>query len=156
MKTQARLFWILCGFFVAADIAYTVWSIANRSTGAVTQLAGTQAGAHAGSAIEWTGTLGIGLTAVLSAFLAFYLGRTSASFGGVLPEDRPDANIDDGDPEQGFFSPWSWWPLILAAGCALLFLGVAVGFWIAYIGVAVTGIAIVGWVYEYYRGNFAR
>jgi hypothetical protein len=34
--------------------------------------------------------------------------------------------------------------------------GLAVGFWIAYIGVAFALICLVGWVYEYYRGYFAR
>lgn len=75
---------------------------------------------------------------------------------GVLPEDRLDANIDDGDSEQGFFSPWSWWPILLAAGGALLFMGIAIGIWIAFFGAALTIISLVGWVYEYYRGNFAR
>jgi hypothetical protein len=155
MKTQARLFWILFGFFMAADATYIIWSIANRNNGYVTQLAGTEGGGQ-GSPIEWAGTLGIALAGILSAFIAFYLGRTAAATGGELPEDRLDANIDDGDPEQGFFSPWSWWPVMLAAGCALLFMGIAIGVWIAFIGVILTGISLVGWVYEYYRGNFAR
>ena len=45
---------------------------------------------------------------------------------------------------------------MLAGGAALGFLGLAVGFWITFIGVAVVVVALVGWVYEYYRGNFAR
>jgi hypothetical protein len=102
------------------------------------------------------GAFVIGLSAVLSAFVAFYLSRTNKSVGGVLPEDRLDANIDDGDSEQGFFSPWSWWPVLLAAGGAFLFMGIAVGVWIAFFGAAITLISLVGWVYEYYRGNFAR
>jgi hypothetical protein len=76
--------------------------------------------------------------------------------GAELPEDRLDANIDDGDAELGFFSPWSWWPIMLAASAALAFLGLAIGFWIAFIAVPLFVISIVGWVYEYYRGNFAR
>ena len=75
---------------------------------------------------------------------------------GELPEDRLDANIDDGDAELGFFSPWSWWPILLAGWAALAFLGLAVGPWITFIGVPLALICLVGWVYEYYRGNFAR
>jgi hypothetical protein len=155
MNAQARIFWILCGFFVLVDIIYTTWSIIQHNDGYVTQLAGTEGGG-VGYPVDWVGTVALGLASILSAFIAFYLGRTSKSVGGVLPEDRLDANIDDGDPEQGFFSPWSWWPIMLAAGGALLFMGIAIGVWIAFIGVAITLISLVGWVYEYYRGNFAR
>jgi hypothetical protein len=140
MRVGAKLFWVLAIFFVVADIEYVVWSLVDPLFGGV----------------EWTGAVGIGLAAVLAGFLAFYLGRSNKSVGGDLPEDLLDADIDDGDPEQGFFSPWSWWPIIAGAGCALLFLGVAVGVWIAFIGAAVTVVSLVGWIYEYYRGNFAH
>ncbi|HEY1105414.1 MAG TPA: cytochrome c oxidase subunit 4, partial [Agromyces sp.] len=38
----------------------------------------------------------------------------------------------------------------------LMFLGLAVGFWISFIAVGIGVISLVGWVYEYYRGNVAR
>ena len=146
MGTNARLFWILTGFFFVADVAYIVWSL----------LVSTSPAAQTAPAIEWVGTLAIGLTGALSALIAFYLGRVHKAQGGELPEDRLDANIDDGDAEQGFFSPWSWWPIMLATSAALTFLGLAVGPWISFIGVAIFLISIVGWIYEYYRGYFAR
>ncbi|MCU1515102.1 MAG: Cytochrome c oxidase polypeptide 4 [Microbacteriaceae bacterium] len=152
MNANAKLFWILAVFFIVADAAYVVWSIVDHNA----RLAYSPVEAKNGFPVEWVGAVGIALTGVLSGFIAFYLGRTAASTGGVLAEDRPDAEIDDGDPEQGFFSPWSWWPIMLAAGAALLFLGIAVGVWIAFIGAAITVVSLVGWVYEYYRGNFAR
>ena len=155
MNANARMFWILSGFFVLIDIVYVTWNIISHNQGAVTQLGGTEGGG-VGSPVEWAGAITIGLSAILSAFIAFYLGRTHKAIGSQLPEDRLDANVDDGDPEMGFFSPWSWWPVLLAAGCALLFMGVAIGVWIAFIGVAITVVSLVGWVYEYYRGNFAR
>ncbi|MET4780724.1 cytochrome c oxidase subunit 4 [Glaciihabitans sp. UYNi722] len=140
MNTNAKMFTILGGFFVLADATYVIWSLVDPL--------------HL--RVEWVGTVGLGLAAILAFFIAFYLGRSHHSVGGELPEDRLDADIDDGDPEQGFFSPWSWWPIMLAGGAALLFMGIAIGIWIAFIGVAVTAISLVGWVYEYYRGNFAR
>jgi hypothetical protein len=106
--------------------------------------------------VEWVGTVALTLSAILAAFIAFYVGRSHSAQGGELPEDRLDANIDDGDPELGHFSPWSWWPVALATGAALVMLGLAVGFWICFIGVAFSIVCIVGWVYEYYRGYFAR
>lgn len=148
MKTNSTLFWILSAFFVLADAAYIVWSLLDTIHGNVAS--------PQGGAIEWVGTVAIGLCAVLSSFIAFYVGRVHASQGGELPEDRLDANIDDGDAEQGFFSPWSWWPVMLAASAALVFLGLAVGVWVSFIGGAVVVTSLVGWQYEYYRGYFAH
>ena len=140
MRAQTNIFWILAIFFLLADAAYTIWSLLSAEF----------------HAVEWAGTLGIGLAAVLSIFIAFYFGRTLAAQNGDLPEDRLDANIDDGDPEIGFFAPWSWWPIMLAAGASIVFLGVAIGVWICFIGAAITIVSLVGWVYEFYRGNFAH
>ena len=140
MRANAILFWILSVFFLLSAIVYTLWNLADAF--------------HRN--VEWVGTVGMLLAAVLSAFIAFYVGRSHASQGGELPEDRLDANIDDGDPELGHFSPWSWWPVSLAFGAGLVILGLAVGIWICYIGVAFSLVCIVGWVYEYYRGYFAR
>jgi len=151
VRTNSRLFWILAGFFVLADIVYIVWSILYSGEPLATKPAGGEA-----SKVEWVGTVGLGLTAILAGLIAFYLGRANAAAGGVLPEDRTDGNIEDGDGEQGTFSPWSWWPIMLAASAALVFLGLAVGPWIALIGAPIALISLVGWVFEYYRGYFAR
>jgi len=140
MRANVVLFWILAGFFAAAAAVYIAWT-------AVDDLE---------PGVEWVGLVAISLSAVLAAFIAFYLGRVHKAQGAELPEDRLDANIDDGDPELGFFSPWSWWPIMLAGSAALLFTGLAVGFWISFIAVGLGVISLVGWVYEYYRGNFAR
>jgi uncharacterized membrane protein len=140
MRANAILFWILAAFFALAAAIYVFWT-------AVDDLI---------PGIEWVGTVAMSLSALLSAFIAFYLGRVHRAQGAELPEDRLDANIDDGDAELGFFSPWSWWPIMLAAAAALLFLGLAIGFWISYIAVPLGLISLIGWVYEYYRGNFAR
>jgi hypothetical protein len=146
MGTNARLFVILGVFFFVADTAYIIWSL----------LVSASPSAQTEPTIEWVGAVAIGLTGVLSVFIAFYLSRVHKGQGGELPEDRLDANIDDGEAEQGHFSPWSWWPVVLAAAAALTFLGIAIGPWISFIGVSIFLIAIVGWVYEYYRGYFAR
>ena len=148
MRANATLFWIIAAFFFLADIIYTVWHILySQSDGA--QVPNNQP-------VEWVGTVAIGLTGVLGVLIAFYLTKATRAIGGVLPEDRLDADIDDGDAEQGFFSPWSWWPVFLAAGAALVFLGFAIGFWVAFIGAPLALLGVVGWVYEYYRGYFAR
>lgn len=38
----------------------------------------------------------------------------------------------------------------------MCFLGVAAGLWIVPIGLVLVAITLVGWVYEYYRGNFGH
>ena len=149
MRANANLFWILTGFFFAADITYVIWNIVLFNDQSDSALNPTRP-------IEWVGTVAIALAALLSLLIAFYLTIARRAQGGELPEDRLDANIDDGEAEQGHFSPWSWWPLVLAASAALTFLGIAIGPWVAFIGVAIFLVAIVGWVYEYYRGYFAR
>jgi hypothetical protein len=138
MRANKNLFWILAVFCLLLSGVYIVWSLIDTGR------------------IEWVGALGIGLAGMLAAFLAFYLGRVFSAQGGDLPEDRLDSDIDDGDPEMGFYSPWSWWPILLAGSGALLVLGLAVGFWISFIAAALLLVAVVGWVFEYYRGYFAR
>ncbi|MET0590032.1 MAG: cytochrome c oxidase subunit 4 [Naasia sp.] len=141
MKVNVVIFWVLSLFFGLAAVAYALWSWGDAGWDV-----------HP----EWVGTVGISLVSIMTIFLAFYIQRSWKAQGGELPEDNVNAGIDDGDPELGFFSPWSWWPLVLAASAALAFLGLAVGVWITIIGFGVFLVAIVGWVYEYYRGYFAR
>ena len=138
MRANTNLFWILGAFFLLSDAAYTIWSLL------------------ADHKVEWVGTVAMGLSAVFAFFLAFYLGRTHSAQGGEAPSDLVDANIDDGDPEIGNFSPWSWWPFTLGFALALVFLGFAVGTWISFIGAPVVIVSVIGWYYEYYRNNFAR
>jgi len=138
MKTSLNLFWILTGFFVLLTIVYTVWSIISTGT------------------VEWVGAIALGLCALLAAFIAAYLQLVYRNQGGELAEDRLDAEIDDGEAEQGFFSPWSWWPIALAGGAALVFFGLSISFWIVAYAVPLALLALIGWVYEYYRGNFGR
>ena len=138
MKTTINLFWVLTSFFALLTAIYVVWSLIDHSS------------------VEWVGSVAIGLCALLSAFIAAYLQLVFRNQGGELAEDRLDADIDDGEAEQGFFSPWSWWPIALAGGAALTFLGLSISFWIVAYAVPLALLALVGWVYEYYRGNFGR
>jgi hypothetical protein len=104
---------------------------------------------------EPVGYLALYLTAGLSLMIGGYLWFTARRVG-PRPEDRVDAEIHEGAGEQGMFSPWSWWPLVLGLGAASGFMGLAVGWWIVYIAVGLTTVAIIGWVYEYSRGDHAH
>ncbi len=138
MRANVVIFAILTVVFVAFGITYTIWAeiVYGRP--------------------EFVGTIGLFLVALMALFIGFYLARSFRAQGGSLPEDRQDASIDDGDPEMGNFSPWSWWPLMLGATAALAFTGLAAGIWLMFIAGALFIVSIVGWVYEYYRGFFAR
>lgn len=144
MKTNVNLWWILTVFFLLVAIVYTGWNIIEHSSRPWY------------NAIEWVGSIALLFTAFMGAMIAFYVSRVHRAQGGELPEDVLTADIDDGDPELGEFSPWSWWPLVLAFSAALAMIGLAVGTWLMPVGMSVFVIAIVGWVYEYYRGYFAH
>jgi len=138
MKTNIAVLYVLAAYFVVLTVVYTVW--AHIEWG------------HT----EWVGSIAIALSGVLSVFIAFYLQVQNKNQGGVLPEDRLDAEIDDGDPELGYFSPWSWWPVFLAGGAALAMVGMAAGVWVALYALPLVLVGLVGWTFEYYRGYFGR
>lgn len=137
MKTNIVLMLVLAGYFTLATIGYAI--VAEVYFG------------------HWEpiGTLAIGLLVILSLFIAYYLyagdKRTAA-----LPEDRLDGNISDDSGEIGFFSPWSWWPLMLGASAAMAFLSLAIGWWLLFIAAPIAVIAITGFVFEYSRGAHAH
>ncbi|MFL0412102.1 cytochrome c oxidase subunit 4 [Microbacterium paludicola] len=139
MRSNIGIWWLLAGFFALMAVTYTVWSL--LATGEV----------------EWVGSTALGFGIFMSAMIAFYIQVIHKGQHGVdLPEDRDDADIDDGDTELGEFSPWSWWPLVLAGSAAIMIVGLAVGHFLIPIALGLFVVAIVGWVYEYYRGYFAR
>lgn len=111
-----------------------------------------------GFMVDWqepVGFLALYLTAGLVGMIGFYLGFTGKRIG-MRPEDRLDAEIHEGSGEQGHFSPWSWWPLVLGMAAAGGFLGLAIGWWILYISLGLLAVALIGWVYEYSRGDHAH
>ncbi|MGL5828234.1 MAG: cytochrome c oxidase subunit 4, partial [Angustibacter sp.] len=95
------------------------------------------------------------LTGGLSLMVGWYLWFTARHID-PRPEDDPTAGIDEASGEYGFFSPHSWWPLPLAAASALVFAGLAVGWWLFFIGIGCATLALLGWVFEYWRGVHAH
>ncbi len=101
------------------------------------------------------GTTALIMSGALAFLVAFYLLYTSKRVY-PRPEDRPDANIDEADPEYGFFSPFSWWPLVVAFAAFLVALGFIFAVWLVVLAIATLIIALVGWLFEYYRREFAQ
>jgi hypothetical protein len=131
MKVEGNLFIGCAVFFAGSDIVY--WYFSHDPTG-------TAALAFA-----------VGL-AFLTGFYVLFTGRRLPK----LPQDDPNAEIEEGTGEIGFFSPHSWWPLFMGLAAATAALGFAIGWWLFLIGMLFTVLATIGFVFEYYRGNYAH
>ncbi len=131
MKIEAWIFGINAAFF--AIVAPSYWLISADPTGT--------------SAL----VMSFGLTALVTFYLAFHAKKMDPR-----PEDLKQAEVVDGAGELGFFPPYSWWPLWCGASLAVCVLGVVFGWWLLLIGVALGGGTLVGWVFEYYRGEHAH
>ena len=104
---------------------------------------------------EPVGASALFLTAGLALLIALFFWITSRRID-PRPEDDGNADISEGAGEQGMFAPFSWWPLPLAASGALAFTGLAVGWWLVGIAAVLGAISLVGWTFEFYRGEHAH
>lgn len=131
MKIEGRLFALAAVFFFVCAVAY--WFLS----------------------YDPIGTTALTLSGFLGFLVAFYVLYTAKRVY-PRPEDRLDAEIDEADPEYGFYSPHSWWPLPVAFGAALVVIGLVFAVWIVVLGVAFLMLALIGWTFEYYRGDFSH
>lgn len=105
--------------------------------------------------LEPVGTTVFVLLVGLSGMIAGYLFLLSRRVE-VRPQDREDGEIAETAGEVGTFAPHSWWPLVLGIATALAFAGVAVGWWMFGLGVALGAIGLVGQLFEFSRGQHAH
>ena len=103
---------------------------------------------------EVVGTTALALTGGLAFLVGFYVLYTGRRVG-TRPEDDLTAEIEDAEPEYGFFSPHSWWPIAVALAAGLTGAGLAFAIWLLILGAALLVLTIIGFVFEYYRGPFA-
>lgn len=137
MKTNVKIWVILTVFYAVVTAGYYVWWTLTYG------------------GWEPIGTAALAMLTFMSAFLTFYLWKTDRT-QGVVAEDRLDANIEDGESELGFFSPWSWWPFFIGAAAAVAFASLAVGWWLFFYAAPIALIGVVGYVFEYSRGHHAH
>ncbi|KWX00259.1 cytochrome c oxidase subunit 4 [Carbonactinospora thermoautotrophica] len=104
---------------------------------------------------EPVGTTALAMTFGLCFLIGFYLLFTARRID-PRPEDDEEAEVSDGAGELGFFSPHSWWPLYLGGAAALTTMGVVFGWWLVFFTAPLLLLAVIGWVFEYYRGEHAR
>lgn len=106
------------------------------------------------AAWEPVGTTALALSSGLSALVWFYIWFTGRRIG-MRPEDRADGEIHEAAGEIGFFSPHSWWPLPLAGAFSLTVTALAFGWWLVCIGASLLLLSVIGFVFEYQRGERA-
>lgn len=131
MKYERNVFGFLLIFFVI--VAPTYWFTTHEIAGAVA----------------------LTLTTLLFAFVVGYLWVIGRKID-LRPEDNPEGEIYEGAGELGFFPPQSIWPFWLALTMTLTVLGPIFGWWISIIGFGLGMWAVAGFVYEYYRGEYAH
>lgn len=132
MRTETKLFASLIFFFFPIGFIY----------GTVTHWE------------EKAGPLALFLTGGFFLMISVFLWWTARKLPH-RPEDDPTAEIAEGAGDYGTFSPYSWWPLWLALSGAIVFAGLAVGWWLFIIGAVFLAISVVGWTFEYFHGEHA-
>lgn len=135
MHIEARLFEFVAAFFVVTAVLYGVLT-SMFSTGGV----------------EWAGTTALALTGGMALIVATFF-RFVARRLDSRPEDYEGAEISDGAGELGFFSPHSWWPIMVALSGSVAAVGIALWLpWLIAAGVAFILASAAGLVFEYYVG----
>jgi cytochrome c oxidase subunit IV len=104
---------------------------------------------------EITGTAALTLTFFLVLMISLYFALIARRIDS-RPEDRKEGEIAEGAGELGFFPPHSKWPLFCAATMVLVALGPVFGWWLMILGFGVGFVTCSGWIYEYYRGDYAH
>ena len=135
MHIEARLFEFLTAFFALSSVVYV-----------------TLTALYAYGGIEWAGVTALvlttGLTLLTGTFFRFVARRLD-----TRPEDYEDAEIADGAGELGFFSPGSWWPLLIALSASVTAVGTALWLpWLLAAGAVMVISSAAGLVFEYYVG----
>jgi hypothetical protein len=123
MKVEGLVFSIIGVFLGAAGLVY--WFMSKDPTG--------------------TAALGVsfGFGMLVGGYLLFTARRMEPR-----PQDRPDAEVAEGEGELGHFSPGSYFPFFIAASAATVLLGVQFGYWLAIIGAIILLGAVIGLVFE--------
>jgi hypothetical protein len=135
MHIEARLFEFLTAFFALCAVGYA-----------------TLTALYANGGVEWAGTTALVLTTGLSLIIGTFF-RFVARRLDTRPEDYEEAEIADGAGELGFFSPGSWWPLMIALSASVTAVGLAMWLpWLIVTGVVFVLASVSGLVFEYYIG----
>jgi hypothetical protein len=135
MHIEARLFEFIAAFFFFSALLY-----------------GLLTWAWATGGVEWAGTTALVMTGGMAFIVATFF-RFVARRLDTRPEDYEGAEISDGAGELGFFSPHSWWPIMVALSGSVAAVGIALWLpWLIATGVVFILASSAGLVFEYYIG----
>lgn|SRR5574337_454853 len=135
MRIESRLFEFVATFFIVVGVIYAILTTLFATGG-----------------VEWAGTTALMLTGVMALIVATFF-RFVARRLDTRPEDYEAAEISDGAGELGFFSPHSWWPVLVALSGSVTAVGMALWLpWMMAAGVVFILASAAGLVFEYYIG----
>lgn len=134
MKLESRVFNALALFLWITAAVYYYWTD------------------HTAEGADWVGTPALILSGGLCGLCGLYFGFIARRIE-PRPEDRDDAEIDEGAGELGFFSPGSYWPFGLAVSIAVAGMGVVFfAAWLMVVGGIAILVTVGGLLFEYYTG----
>lgn len=135
MKTEYRIFGVVTAFLLAVAAIYWYWT--DIALGRV----------------DYIGFTALLLAALLTLMMGSYFWFVSRRIQ-PRPEDRDDADIEEGAGEVGFFSPGSYWPFGLALAAVTAAAGIAYWYtWLIVLGFVAILFATGGLLFEYYTGS---
>ncbi|HEU4422766.1 MAG TPA: cytochrome c oxidase subunit 4 [Pilimelia sp.] len=141
MRTEWRVFGIVAAFLFLACAVYAWWTASFPLT------------SEGPARIDWIGTVALLLSGLLCLMCGGYFWFVSRRIE-PRPEDRPDAEINEGAGEIGFFSPGSYWPFGLAVATAVAGIGIVfMMWWLIALGMIAVVIGACGLLFEYYTGT---
>lgn len=124
MKIEAYLFAGVALFFLVTDVLYAVWSK------------------------EPGGTAVLTVAFLMSSLVTYFFAGTYRR-KGTRPEDRKEAEIRENVGFRGFFPPRSAYPVLTAAGSAVVAVGVVYGLWLVVLGLGVLLAGVFGFVFQF-------
>ena len=132
MRNETKVFLALVPFFIVVGTAYAYFT----------------------DPVEWVGVVALFLTAMMTGFVAWFFWLSGKTVD-ARPEDDLQGEIADQSGDYGHFAPYSWWPLFLGLSLTVAVLGVGVGWWLFVIATPFVVLSLLGWTFEYFRGERA-